>query len=193
MCAWNPLDRPTHVEVQEEIRAIQQDAGLAPDLDRFAHRVVAPLWENRPFERPRDHKAWPDVRFLETARPDAVHTDTATPPPPRVAEADQRVREFLSQEGWETRKRELKWLLALEPGWTEAPFVEILDRSVARPWWRVWGQGPSDDELAVALEVLKHRPSARVAEYGLRFAHHPDDRVAAAANVVISRAASAKD
>jgi len=193
MCAYDPLDRPTPTEVREAIRAIQREADLPSDLHRFAVRVVAPLWQTRPVGPPREHFAWEDVSFLET-----VPADDAVSPESEVTEespentADRQVYEFLGREAWEERKRELKWLLTLEPEWTPEPFLELLHRHARRSWWRFWARGPSDAQVAVALELLKLRPTADVMEWARFYAEHRDERIAQAAKVLLAQADEAR-
>jgi len=189
MCSYEPLDRPTPGEVQEVIHTIQQDADLPSDLGRFAVRVVVPLWQTRAVGPPREHPAWEDVSFLERVPADdpfsaaPVGTEETT-----EHTADRRVREFLAREGWEEQKRELKWLLTLEPEWTPEPFLELLDRHARWPWWRLWGRRPSNTEVAVALELLKLRPSPDVLAWGHYHAGDPDERIAHAASVLLAQA-----
>jgi serine/threonine protein kinase len=189
MCAYEPLDRPTPGEVREEIRAIQKRADLPSDLHRFAEQVVAPLWQTRPVGPPREHPTWADVSFLERVPADetiSVEPEAREAAPENVA--DQRVHEFLGREGWEEHKRELKWLLTLEPEWTPEPFLELLHRHARRPWWRFWARGPSDAQVAVALELLKLRATADVMEWARYYVGHHDERITRAAAVLLAQA-----
>ena len=187
MCSAEPVDRPTHDEVQSRIKDLQKKAGLSPDLSQFSEAVVLPLYDKRPRLAPKAHPAWEDIAFLE---------DPAAPMPARLAvdepvgdateEANERIRVFLGKDQWETKKRELKWLLALNPQWSSQPFLEVLQRAT-QPWWRFWTRGANDTQVAVALEVLKHRLSPRLNQMARDLVEHPDQRVAAAAQVLVDR------
>ena len=125
--------------------------------------------------------------MLEEVAPDNSATPITVSRGDRAAHAEEAVRRFLGEPGWAERKRELKWLLALEPEWPPEPFVEILVAASKREWWRFWGQAPSTEQVAVALELLKHRSSDVVREAAEPFVEHADERIAAAARVLWER------
>jgi len=186
MCDASPDRRPDHRIVQSRIREILDAAGQMPDLTRYADDVVKPLYQERPRLSPREHPVWDELQFLE---------DPSAPLPARLeADAqggaqdlvDGRIRAFLHTSGWESRKRELKWLLALNPTWQSEPFLEVLQRGT-QPWWRFWTRAANDTELAVALEVLKHRLSPRLVDMARGLVEHPNPRVAKAAQMLVKR------
>lgn len=188
MCTYDPAFRPTAGAVSEAIHGIQSDAGMPRSLRPFATERVAPLFEARTPESPRRHPAWEEVRILEEIPPaDPSATPIFTEGEDPVEVAERRVRRFLKQDGWEHNKRELKWLLALEPDWPPAPFLEVLERAGKKTWWTFWRDGASPEQLAVALEVLKHRPTGAVIRAARGFLEHPDERVRRAAKVLVAR------
>ncbi len=187
MCHGEPVDRIGHPEVQSRIKELQRSVGLQSDLSAYAADVVAPMYNNRPRLPPRAHPAWEDICFLE---------DPEAPLPAKLAadepmgtetdEANDRIREFMANEGWESQKRELKWLLALNSQWSSQPFLEVLQRAT-QPWWRFWARPANDAQVALSLEVLKHRLSPRLNEMARELLDHPDERISAAAKVLIVR------
>ena len=187
MCSVEPAERPDHEEVQSRIKDLQKRAQLSSELVAFAEEVVAPLYDQRPRIPPRDHPVWEDIQFLED--PDAPLPPGLTIDEPTgggTHKANELIREFLVQDQWETKKRELKWLLALNPLWSSEPFLEVLQRAT-QPWWRFWARPANDTEVAVALEVLKHRLSPRLVQMSRHLLEHPDPRISAAAKVLVDR------
>ncbi len=185
MCRFEPEQRPGYVELRDRINEIQHQGGLEEDMIGFAQTHVQPLVEGRPRVEPRSHPKWEEVAFLEDPGDDdeiplvEERADSASM-------ADQRVRRFIGHADWAERKRELKWLLALHPEWTAAPFLEVLQRTT-RPWWVFWAQQVSATEVAVALEILRHRPSPEVLPFADQLIKHRDKRVSDAAQVVLDR------
>ena len=182
MCQFEPEGRPSYPELRDRIEEIQKLGGLENDLVAYARKVVAPIVAERPRIDPRAHPKWEEVAFLEDPGDDGipeveVRADAA-------AMADQRVRRFMNHDNWASRKRELKWLLALHPEWSAAPFVEVLERTT-RPWWVFWAQKVSVEEVAVALEILRHRPNQVVVPYAEQLVGHKDSRVADAAQLLL--------
>lgn len=184
MCHWEPDRRPEYPEVRDRILDIQQAGRLESELGGFAERFVASAVAERPRIDPRVHPKWEEVAFLEDPGEEGipevkVRADAS-------ALADQRVRKFMAHEDWAARKRELKWLLALHPEWSAAPFLEVLQRTT-RPWWVFWTQVASADEVAVTLEILRHRPVEEIRPYAEQLASHRDPRVSDAARVILAR------
>jgi serine/threonine protein kinase len=182
MCRFDPTCRPQHAALRDRIDALLSSAGLVADLPTFAAQFVVPMVDGRPKIEPRQHSKWEEVAFLE---------DPPKPKEPRAQQclkdeikADRRVHRFLNQPDWAHRKRELKWLLALHPQWTAAPFLDVLYRTT-KPWWLFWVQAASIDEVVVALEILRHRPAAEVGPYAQQLRSHNDKRVSDAATVLV--------
>ena len=187
MCSADPTLRPDHASVQARIREIQELANYSRDLVHYAATVVKPLFQSRPRQAPRDHPVWDEIHFLEDpAAPMPSRLEDDTSAQDATEEANERIRLFLQTDRWETRKRELKWLLALNPNWSSQPFLEVLQRAT-QPWWRFWTRNANDTEVALALEVLKHRLSPRLFDMARGLVNHPNGRVASAATVLVDR------
>jgi serine/threonine protein kinase len=188
MCSADPSARPSHEETQRRLREIQVAGEMSTDLTAFVSRVVKPRDRDRPRVEPKAHPAWEDIQFLEDPNAPLPNRLVSDPSPGPVSDTqtNDRVREFLNSAQWETRKRELKWLLAVHPNWSSEPFLEVLQRGT-QPWWRFWSRSASESEMALALEVLKHRLSPRLLDMARGLTDHPNARVATAASVLIER------
>jgi serine/threonine protein kinase len=180
MVAYDPAQRPDHAEVVQALSQIMAATTWTPDLYRLATREVAPQLQERTFESPRLHPAYPGLRFLETPT-------GATPAgaPPR--QSDERLRAFLSEDGWHLRLETLRRMLATDPSWTSAPFLEQLDRLVGGPFWKRWRQGrDTRDQLVALLEFLRARPSDEVLERARALSRHRDPEISALARELTS-------
>lgn len=182
MLDWNPETRPSAARVRRKIEEIQTLWGLSDGLREFARQEVEPQLHARVRVDPREHPAWEEVSFLERepdpkAEPDEVDLQRA---------ADLQLRRFLSQPDWPAQRRELRWLLARETHWTAEPFLDILRQAKSYRWWRFWTSPPSDAEIAVSLDVLKHRRSPAVVEVAAAFEGTGVDAVESAVRVLLN-------
>ena len=182
MAAYEIDDRPTHPEIVQSVSQLMLVAGWQADLPRVAERDVVPLLQERPHITPHQHTAFPDLAFLETP---SGHTPTRAP----VREADTLIREFLTMPGWQRRTSQLKRMLAVDPSWTPAPFLEILDQLRRNRRSRFWPFGQREDredreQLVVILEVLRARPDGEVRRHAWRLTGHNDPQVSALARQV---------
>ena len=181
MAAYDPDERPNHAEVAEHLSDLLRISRWRPDLEGLARQHVAAHLEDRTFHPPELHSAWQDLRFLE------VPTG-ATPAvaPPR--ESDDRVRAFLAQEGWHLQTTVLRRMLATDPSWTTAPFLERLDQLMAPgPFWRTWRikRDPrANPQIVAILEFLQARPTDEVRRRVRGLIRHRDPEISAMARQV---------
>lgn len=176
MCAYDPEERPDHADAYGVLGRVIETAGWAPDLHRLARKHVVPFLEARSFESPGRHPAWAELRSLLEERTGA----TPSVAPPRAS--DERIRSFLAEDGWHRRVDQLKRLLATDPSWTAAPFLEHLERLRAGPFWRRWMLNSGGrDELVAVLEFLGSRPGDEVSAKVRSYVRHRDPEVVALA------------
>jgi serine/threonine protein kinase len=178
--------RPPSLEVALTIASMFESAGVTPDLAAFSRQHVKQLFDARPRLPPRAHPDYPEVAFLE--QDDLPREDTALEPTGEVdtskERADRRVRRFLATQDWPARLRDLRWLLANNPMWTETPFLDVL-RDAQRPWWAFWRPAAPPDRIVAVLEVLRYRRTAPVLRAAEAYAHDRDPRIAAAARALL--------
>ncbi len=191
MCTWSWEKRPTISEVQMRLSAMLMDADQRPDLPAFALEHVVPVHNRRPQIPPKDHVDYADMAFLEQPWETMDHTPLRAGGVPTTyikpnSAADRRVRRFFAQRGWVEKQRELSWLLARNPEWTETPFLEILEKP-ASPWWKFWDRGLSAAQLVLVLDTLRYRKSDRVRQLVTRFANHADERVVASVERLLAK------
>lgn len=180
MCAYDPESRPSHAGVIEGLSRVLMAAGWSPDLPRLARKHVSPYLEHQTFESAVRHPAYPDLHFLETPT-------GATPrgAPPR--ESDAAIRSFLAASDWHHRTEQLKRMLASDPTWTAAPLLEALDRLAGGRFWRRWrSDADSRDQLVAILELLRARPSPKVADRARPLMRHWDPEVCELARQISS-------
>lgn len=182
MGRWDPEARPSYTEVRFECERLFEASGN--ELVDFAASNVIPAVAGLKHVPPKQHPLWEEVSFLEGLSRGDDLTREPTGDAERSARADVRVRRFLEDSAWVSKKRELKWLLALEPGWTAAPFVEVLERTTL-PWWVFWVRSATEDEVALSLELLRHRPVPRALEFAQQLQSHENERVGVSAREFI--------
>ncbi len=194
MCTYSHKRRPSVADVQMELSAMLVALELRADLTSYALQNAVPIYNSRPVVPPRQHGDYAELAFLE--RPwtsaEVQPRDAEAVPTTLVHEdspADRKIRQFLSETGWVRRRKELTWLLATNAGWTEVPFLEVLDRS-AEPWWKVWSRRASVDEVRIALVMLRYRRNSRVLERAEAFKDHANSDIASAAKALIDNASA---
>ena len=178
MGRWDTDARPSYTEVRFECERLFEDSGSV--LSDFAASDVIPAVAGLKHIPPREHPLWDEVSFLEGGSRGDDLNQGPIGDAERSTRADIRVRGFLEDPEWVSKKRQLKWLLALEPSWTAAPFVEVLERTT-RPWWVFWVRSATEDEVALSLELLRHRPVPRALEFAQQLQSHDNERVRGAA------------
>lgn len=178
MCEYDEAKRPLHEEVVQQLDRILKEAGLVPDLKSWAKAEMIPMFRNRERIRPIDHKAYPELAFVER-----MARMVRFPAPPDV---DQELRIFLRRPDWHEHRDELDLILLKNPHWSENPFLEVLP-SGPRAWWQFWGGSelPPEQVLGV-LEVLVNRPTPAVRERALHLKRHSDARVVEAADALVN-------
>lgn len=180
MCQYEASKRFDHQQVVRAIRQLQSQHGLVPDLKRFARDVVFPLFAQRKRVKPIDHPSYPDLAFIE--RPGKALSDPAAP------DVDEKLSEFLDRPDWVANTQELNLLLVQNPHWSARPFVDLLV-GASRPAWRFWDRRPrEDDEIRVALQMLRHHPSATTRESALPYLRHAKASIRRAAELVLDEA-----
>lgn len=191
MCRYDPAQRASHREVKEaldEVLAAHREGGGPPDLAGYAEKWVRPLFETRKREDPKRHSDWPKLAFLESDLDQLGQKIAGDGVPTRIVPgetaADRRLRRVLQSPGWEADTKALLWVLASNPEWTEAPFVELL-RAFQRPWWRFWQRRPTSAQVVTSLQMLKHRRSPWVLDLARELASHPDASVAQGARTLL--------
>ncbi len=173
MCRYEEARRPDHEQIATRLARIVEIGKLKPDLPGWSHKAVLPLFKGRSRVRPIDHPAYRDLAFVERAG-----KAVKNPAPPDV---DQEIRSFLRRPDWLDRLPELDLVLARNPHWSEAPFLEVLPTG-PRAWWQFWGgKDLTNEQLATVLRVLRQRPNATVRERVAHLKKHADPEVAAAA------------
>jgi hypothetical protein len=105
-----------------------------------------------------------------------------------VAEPEARIRELMSRAGWSESTSELRTLLArMPPSWSPEPLLAVLDRATPR-WWKVWERPATNDELRVALDLLRSRALGPTDVERVRgLATHTDAGVARLARQLMAR------
>ena len=168
MCAYLPDDRPSHGEVVQCIAGLQKRYGLSRDLSSFAQRNVLPALQAQ--GRPsRDSDAdWDDLATLFPA-------PQYTP--------DDRLRSILSVPQWHTARDFIEDLLLALPGWTAAPFLELL-RPASR-FRRKQTQPPEVMRACLSYAARRMNPSVR--ECAERLKTHADPHVARLAQDILER------
>lgn len=193
MCTYSYERRPSVAEIQMELSAMLIAFDNLPDLTGYALQSAVPIYNSRPEVPPKQHGDYAELAFLERPWTSAeiLPRDNAEAVPTTVVQedspADKRVRSFLAEDGWVERRKELTWLLATNSGWTEGPFLEVLDRS-DEPWWKIWARRPSTEELKTALIMLRYRRNKRVVARVESFRDHSNQGVASAARALIENA-----
>ena len=204
MCSYEPEDRPGHEEVVQRLTEWQTVRRSAAGVRRWCERAVAPVVEGRRDIDPRTHPDWGEVAFLisEEAPPKqrapkrlqmpsptpSLEQFVAPPPPPPPPlppasldeirdheRADAMLRELLQSPRWERELPKLHRLARRNSDWTDRPLLEILDQAV-QPRWQVWTRPPAK-KVAVALELLRQRPSAAAGLRAESLANHADPMV----------------
>ncbi|MEZ4239833.1 MAG: serine/threonine-protein kinase [Myxococcota bacterium] len=180
MCAYDPARRPDHTEVVGALTRVLLGAGWQPNLARLARKHVVPYLEEQSFASPAEHPAYPELAFLE-----APTGETPIHAPPR--ESDEALRAFLAGEDWHHHREHLRRILASDPSWTAAPFVEAIDRLVGGRFWRRFrDDDEAREQLLIALELLQARPGAEVTSRAKLLRGHPDPDVAILARHICS-------
>jgi len=173
MVAYDEALRPSHEELAHQLSAFLDDHGGVPNMTLWGHESVLPLFRDRRRVRPLDHPSYPQLAFLERAA-----RKVKFPAPPDV---DQEIRIFLRRPDWVNHVEQLELILAKNPHWSEAPFLEKLP-SGSRNWWKFWGGGEvHENEIVTLLRLLASRPTEAVLERAELFKNHTDPQVAAAA------------
>lgn len=176
MCEYDEAKRPLHEDVVQQLDQILKRSGLVPDLKGWAQNELLPLFRNRERIRPIDHKAYPELAFVER-----MARMVRFPAPPDV---DQEVRVFLRQPNWHEQLEALDLVLIKNPHWSESPFLEVLP-SGPRAWWQFWGGSELVPEQVIAvLKLLQARPTAAVRERAAHLKRHSDPRVVEAAELL---------
>jgi len=190
MCQYQPEDRPTTETIAEELTALLERISPEFDFSHFAQEVVLPLRRNMETIPPQTHKSYPEVAFLEkieiplpkTAVPMPQHHERSHNNASSVA--NQRIRRFLVQAGWQEYLPALHQLLDENPDWTEEPFLEIVEQAL-RPWWRFWQPRAHTAQVATALALLAGRKSPKVIERANLLKNHAEKPIANAALLVL--------
>jgi serine/threonine protein kinase len=187
MCTYAYEERPSAADVHASL--VQTDGHAWADLSAFADLHARPIYEaRRPTEPVKQHREYQELAFLE--RPwtsTSLQPLGRSVPVTRVAQdspADQKLRAFLIEPGWTNRRRELKWLLATNPDWSEAPFLEVLERYWA-PWWKIWVRRPTAAEIQTVLDMLRYRRSPTVLDRVRGLRHSPNPDIAGAARILV--------
>ena len=178
MAAYEMEDRPSHRDVLTELLQLFRNTGWQSDLQALAERDVVPALLDRKFLEPRSHPAWNGLAFLETPTGTSPNT-----PPPRIADAE--IRDMLKSAGWHRRLPQLHRMLAVDPSWTEAPFLEALDEiwlqqrpgCFALRFRRAVPSKQTMEQVAAILRVLESRPSDAVRRRAWRWVGHQDAEV----------------
>ena len=181
MAAYEPADRPTYTEVVREIEQLLFTTGWRPNLAELAERDVVPLLLDRKFLSPRAHPAWESLAFLESNRRRRRKKGV-----PR--ESDETLRAFLASDRWFRRRPQLHRLLAIDPSWTSAPFVELLDRLRRQDrrgllgWLLRRERDPFvAEQILAVLHILEARPDDAVRKRAWRLVGHRDPEISAIA------------
>ena len=190
MCNYQHEMRPTACKVQEALAEWAATVPGGADLERYATEWARPIYEaRRPAVSVTEHPEYAELAFLE--RPwSAVSVQPAGPADLQTtlveedSPADQKLRAFLAEAGWFERRKDLTWLLAMNSGWTERPFLEVLDRHEA-PWWKVWVRRPGAREVRTVLIMLRYRRNGRVKDRVRGLRHSADPDIAGAARALV--------
>ena len=182
MCDYDPIRRPDHRAVISALTRILMSAGLRPDLERMARKQVVPSLMALSFDSPKDHPAYAELAFLE-------HPTGETPAAAPPRESDLALRAFLGSADWQLRREQLRRMLASDPSWTAAPFLEALDRLAGGRFWRRWRtDDDSRDMLVTILEVIGARTGPEVVDRARALQRHPDPEVSELARQILARA-----
>lgn len=187
MLAYEPEDRPEHHEVSAELHAIMAIGNLSPDVHAFARRAVKPLVTLKRPAVPEEHEDWPHIKFLEQPAPTVSLRAHTLPDPDTAAANDSLIRTLLSAPRWMAQLPRLR--LILQDGmWTPAPFLEILDAALEHQWS---GAGPDPRKVAMALNLMRSRPTPEVVQRAAALVTFEDDLVATTARQFVEAARNA--
>jgi serine/threonine protein kinase len=180
MCAYDPSHRPDHAAVIDSLIRLMMFSGWVPDLPRLALKHVTPILDGQSFSSVLTHPAYKDLQFLE-----APTGETPVMAAPR--EIDETIRAFLAREGWHHHLESLRRLLASDPSWTAAPFLELLDGLSSGRFFRRWKTDEdSRDQMVAVLEVLKARSGPSVTARVKALTRHSDPEVSTLARALVS-------
>jgi len=192
MCTYKHEMRPSASDVQASLVELLASMSSEPDLAGFASRRATPIFDARAPTRPAsEHPHYHDLAFLErpwssvSIQPAGMRLNATVVE--EDSPADQKLRAFLAEADWYERRKDLTWLLATHSGWTERPFLEVLDRHEA-PWWRFWIRRPSAREVQTVLVMLRYRRNVGVVERARALRHSPDPQIAGAARALVDNA-----
>jgi serine/threonine protein kinase len=184
MCRYEEAHRPSHEELVRRFDRFLADFGIKPDLKGYARRELLPIFVSRRVTPPRMHPAYEELAFVE-----AMAGKVRFPAPPDV---DQEIRVFLRDPQWPSRLSELEVLIAKNPHWSPAPFLELLPAG-NRSWWQFWGGGElPPSHIATILQVLGDRHEhAEVRARARELKRHSDPQVASIAASLLDRRSAA--
>jgi serine/threonine protein kinase len=183
MCSYDADKRPLPGHVARDLGWIIEGSGAQVDLAPFAAEHVAPLLQER-LAAPKPAE-WKALEALVEQSPSVRQLDV---PSVDVAEPEARIRELMSRAGWSESTSELRTLLArMPPSWSPEPLLAVLDRATPR-WWKVWERPATNDELRVALDLLRSRALGPTDVERVRgLATHTDAGVARLARQLMAR------
>ena len=178
ICDYHEDRRPSFEALADKLGAFLAEHQLNADLLGFARGHVLPLFRARKRVRPIDHPAYPELAFVErNAR------GKAWPTPPDV---DRELRKCLRGKDWFAQRGDIELLLAKNPHWTPAPFLDVLPKP-GKAWWQFWGGAELPAEHVVYLLGLLHdRVDDTVRERVGGLTAHADPAVAQAAQRLLA-------
>ncbi|TVQ89551.1 MAG: serine/threonine protein kinase [Deltaproteobacteria bacterium] len=172
MCAYEPEDRPSHLDVCNELQTTMALGGLAPNVHAYARQIVKPMVSTRQRQPPEEHPCFDDVRFVEIPQPRLRIGAPHTMDPMLTEVNDERIRALLRSERWTSKLPRLRALLR-DPAWTPAPFLEVIDLALEG------GSSHFDPrKVAMCLNLLRVRPLDEVIERARDLQEHPDSLIA---------------
>ncbi|MFK7931491.1 MAG: serine/threonine-protein kinase [Myxococcota bacterium] len=188
MLAYEPEDRPIHSAVESELQAIMAIGNLSPDVHAFARRAVKPLVTLKRPSVPEEHQDWPHISFLEEPAQVVTLRPKTLQDPDTASANDALIRTLLTADRWMNQLPRLR--LLLQDGlWTPAPFIEVLDSALEHQWS---GSGPDPRKVAMALNLMRNRPTAEAVQRAAALVTFEDDLVATTARQFIEAAKRAE-